>query len=149
MGTAFRSGWWIVLRHKVSVWEWTDLRYYRVMSEAHDQLIQNLVSHVFHRDASSSLMEGGRFPANWASTYLALLDRASNVWREQPAWPREVVGAIHFASFYLPVRYDAWKGLSGAENVATEKTLRHIRLRSEWFLLAGVTDHHEVPSGGG
>lgn len=107
--------------------------------ESTERLIENLVAHVFDGDVSSSLLEHGSFPPNWVSRYVALLERASNVFRDQPSWPRELVGTVHFASFYLEGRYDLWRRTSGRANERTEAMLREIRGPSEIFLLAGIT----------
>lgn len=107
------------------------------------ELAENLVAHVLDSGVSQSLIDQGRFPANWVTRYLALVERATNVWRDEPAWPREVVGAIHFASFYLAGRYETWSRLSGRANEDTEAGLRRVRGPSEIFLLAGVTGRDE------
>jgi hypothetical protein len=109
--------------------------------ESHEQLRANLFEHCLGAgNPSTELLERGTFPANWVSRYVALVERASHVWRDQSDWPREVIAAIHFASFYLEIRYQAWQHGSARDNPATRKALGEIRRHSELFLLSPVTD---------
>lgn len=110
------------------------------MSIDSQSLRQQLVEHVLGaKGPSQALLEHGVFPANWVAQYLALLEKASSLWKETDAWPRDAVGAIHFASFYFNIRYDAWRHGSGDRNATTERLLGQIRTPSELFLLAGVS----------
>ena len=70
------------------------------------------------------------------SRYVALVERATHVWQNQAAWPKEVVAAIHFASFYLEIRYQAWQKGSARDNPTTRQALGEIRRHSEAFLLS-------------
>ncbi len=91
-------------------------------------------------DPSHSLVNSGRFPDGWVERYLALLEEATRRWKDQPSWPRELVAAIHFASWYLGIRYEAWRGFKKSSNTATADQLATIRTPSEFFLLAALTD---------
>ena len=100
-----------------------------------------LTDHVFGSgNPSNELINHGRFPRNWVHTYLGLVHRASDAYRDAHEWPREIVSAIHFASFYLEVRYEAWARMSGTRNPSTERQLREVRTPSELFLLAGTAE---------
>ena len=73
-----------------------------------------LAGHVFGPgDPSASLVESGRFPPGWADEYRRLLARVAEEWADAPAWPRHMVGALHFALTHLRVRYSAWQGFEG------------------------------------
>ena len=113
--------------------------------ESHDQLKANIFEHCLGTgNPSAELLERGTFPANWVSRYVALIESATRVWREQSDWPKEVVAAIHFASFYLEIRYQAWQHGSGRDNSATQKALGEVRRHSELFLLSPATDKIQV-----
>jgi len=89
-------------------------------------------------EPSLELLNRGSFPENWVSRYVSLLDKVTHVWNEERCWPREVVAAIHFSSFYLEIRYHAWQTGSGQDNTVTRKALGEIRRHSELFLLSPV-----------
>lgn len=113
------------------------------MNDLHAQLMANLTKHVFGDDEPSTLLiNEGRLPANWVSRYVSLVASASNAWGEEKLWPREVVAAVHFASFYLQGRYDAWR-VSGGRREETEAQLTKIRGVSEAFLLGKTTVDRE------
>ena len=102
-----------------------------------DQLLANIVEHCFGSgEPSVSLLNRGAFPANWVSRYLSLLEKASHVWKERSEWPRELVTAIHFSSFYLDIRFESWQRSTGGDNQTTRKALGAIRRQSELFLLS-------------
>jgi hypothetical protein len=108
---------------------------------SNEQLKTNIFEHCLGAgNPSTELLEQGTFPPNWVSRYVALLESATNVWRGQPDWPKEVVAAFHFASFYLEIRYQAWQHGSGKDNPTTRKALGEIRRHSEVFLLSPATE---------
>jgi hypothetical protein len=47
-----------------------------------------------------------------------------------------IIEAVHFASFYLDIRYGAWVASSGSRNPSTDAHLSAIRLHSEKFLIS-------------
>ena len=96
--------------------------------------------HVFAREASvqQSLLEKGEFPPGWVETYLELLKEAEIVWRNQTCLPRELIAAVHFASWYLNIRYNAWCVFSKKLNATTERQLAQIRTPSETFLMMSI-----------
>lgn len=101
-------------------------------------IADRLFNHVFGSgEPTALLMDNGRLPSDWASTYLQLLREASEEWHDQPLWPRQLVSAVHFASWYLQMRYDVWRQRTGSRDDATEKSLAAIRSPSEIFLMRG------------
>jgi hypothetical protein len=78
--------------------------------------------HVLGRESGvqQSLLEKGEFPTGWVETYLALLKEAAVAWHNQTCLPRELVAAVHFASWYLDLRYKTWCKFSGGRNTNTE-----------------------------
>ena len=103
---------------------------------AAENIAQQLHDHVFGAGGpTGSLVNDGRLPDAWASRYLQLLEAASREWHDQPLWPRELVAAIHFASWYLSVRYDVWCSSTGSRNEETERELTSLRSPSEIFLM--------------
>lgn len=107
--------------------------------ESPEALKNRLVEHVLGAGKpTNALLNTGTLPGDWVEKYLALLERVVAIWREQATWPREIVGAVHFASFYLNIRYDAWRSWTGGRNAQTEAGLARIRGPSELFLLAGI-----------
>jgi hypothetical protein len=85
-----------------------------------------------------SLLEKGEFPPGWVETYLELLKEAALAWRNQTCLPRELVAAVHFASWYLDLRYKTWCKFSASRNINTESQLARIRTPSETFLIMSV-----------
>ena len=102
-----------------------------------DTIPNELQAHVFGAaDPTGYLVETGTLPEGWAAKYRDLVEIARSEWGNEPMWPREIVAAIHFASFYLPLRYDVWRGDAGTRNEHTERELSGLRTPSEIFLLA-------------
>lgn len=91
-------------------------------------------------EVSNSLVNEGMFPENWVARYLSLLESADSIWGASNELPRKVVAAVHYASFYLEIRYSVWKSNSGTINKETELGLGQIRTPSEFFILKGVTN---------
>lgn len=106
-----------------------------------DQLtVDRLRDHVFGENGpTQSLLNDGRLPDRWANDYLDLLRIATEHWQHQPMWPRELVAAIHFTSWYLNLRYDAWCATND-RNENTERELASLRSPSELFLMHGSLD---------
>ena len=112
----------------------------RSMDEKPDRnaIADAMYSHVFHDGgASAELLDHGRFPENWCKTYLELLALATKEWKDAPMWPRQLVAAVHFTSWYLVIRYDVWKASTGQQNSQTERELNSLRSPSEIFLMHG------------
>ena len=86
------------------------------------------------------LLNTGVLSPDWVDAYLALLKEAEREWKPQACWPRELVTAIHVASWYLHIRYEAWSGFEKKKNDATERLLGRIRFHSESFLLSPICD---------
>jgi hypothetical protein len=105
-------------------------------------IVHRLREHVLGENGpTQSLLDEGRLPVGWAEEYLKLLRIATERWQHQPLWPRELVAAIHFASWYLPLRYDVWRALHNrSRNETTERELASLRSPSELFLMHGALD---------
>ena len=85
-----------------------------------------------------ALLDTGVLPDEWTETYLRLLKEVAQKYDGQKPLPREVVSAVHFASWYLNIRYDGWKGLHrGQRDEKTESNLGRLRAPSEFLLLSG------------
>lgn len=84
-----------------------------------------LTRHVFGpADPSAALVELGRFPPGWATEYGRLLAAVSAEWGAAPAWPRHLVGALHYALTHLRVRYETWRRFEGGRrDEGTEREL--------------------------
>ena len=97
-----------------------------------------IADHVFGAGAPcGSLLDKGEFPTGWAIEYLRLLSIAQEEWAKEPAWPKELVASVHFASWYLNLRYEVWRSNTGRQNPQTEKDLASLRSPSEIFLMHG------------
>jgi hypothetical protein len=105
-----------------------------------DELKAALASHCLGPGSpASTLLETGEIDPLWVTRYQDLLRQVSALWRAAPLWPREVVTAIHFSSFYLDLRYEAWCAFDGRRNAGTEGRLATIRITGEVFLMAGAS----------
>ena len=101
-----------------------------------DDIVDELYNHcIAKNNPSSVILENGRFPVGWFDKYLKLLEEANQLWQPESCWPKKLVAAIHFTSFYLEIRYKAWCKFHGDRNTQTEDFLAKIRVRSEFFLL--------------
>jgi hypothetical protein len=99
-----------------------------------------LAAHVFGTGSPCGFLLGrGELPAGWSTEYLRLLRIAADQWRNQSLWPQILVSSIHFASWYLPLRYEVWSKAEGRRNADTERELASLRSPSEIFLMAGST----------
>lgn len=87
-----------------------------------------------------SLVDDGVFPNGWVDRYLELLATISDSYSGSDTLPRQTIWDVHFASWYLPIRYDVWRDNSGNSNDNTVGQLGRIRTPSELFLADGV-DH--------
>jgi len=110
-----------------------------------EQLKENIFEHCLGKgNPSTELLERGSFPPNWVSRYASLVEKATHVWVDRPEWPREVVASLHFASFYLEIRYEAWRRAVAQDNAVTRRGLGQVRRCSEVFLLGSVLKN-EMP----
>ncbi|MHC4644508.1 MAG: hypothetical protein ACYTBJ_03330 [Planctomycetota bacterium] len=101
-----------------------------------NDIIDDLYHHcISDGNPTFHILENGKFPNGWVESYLELLEEASQLWRSEDYWPKKLVAAIHFTSFYLDFRYKAWCAFTKSRNVQTEDALAGIRVRSEFFLL--------------
>jgi hypothetical protein len=103
-----------------------------------DTVCQQLRVHVFGESGPTAcLLNEGQFPNGWIEEYSRLLQVVVVEWQDKPMWPREVVSAIHFTSWYLELRYNAWGTCTGNRNECTERELASLRSKSELFLMRG------------
>jgi hypothetical protein len=106
-----------------------------------EELKASLAEHCLGPDSPAfTLLATGEVAAQWVVRYRELLREVSALWRAEPLWPREVVTAIHFSSFYLELRYAAWRETSGRNNPDTEGRLATIRSTGELFLMEGASN---------
>ena len=100
-------------------------------------IADRLRDHVFGENGPTRLLlNEGRLPDGWTAEYLDLLRKAAEQWQHKPLWPRELVAAIHFTSWYLNLRYDAWCATNDRK-VNTERELASLRSQGELFLMHG------------
>jgi hypothetical protein len=95
-----------------------------------------LTRHVFGpADPSVPLLESGRFPPGWVEEYRHLLEAVAEECAAAPAWPRHMVGALHYALTHLRVRYTAWQqfGDGGRRNEETERELSRVEAPTRLF----------------
>ncbi len=106
---------------------------------ATDSIESRLYEHVLGSGTPHPvLLSDGVLSDDWTETYLRLLKEAVQKFEGQDSLPRDVVAAVHFASWYLPIRYDAWKSFErGPRNAQTERNLGRLRTPSEFLLLSG------------
>ena len=79
------------------------------------------------------LLSDGVFPPGWVDQYLAFLKSVTDSYSGADMIPRRTAWAIHFASWYLPLRYDVWCTSSGGTNDETVGQLARLRTPSELF----------------
>ncbi|GAB5442582.1 MAG: hypothetical protein Fues2KO_29310 [Fuerstiella sp.] len=115
------------------------------VDESKSSIVDRLHDHVFGLEGpTQSLLNEGRLPTGWASEYLSLLRIATKQWVHELLWPRRLVAAIHFTSWYLNLRYEAWR-ISHDRNENTERELASLRSASELFLMQGSHRQVEPP----
>lgn len=104
-----------------------------------DSIESRLYEHVLGDGSPNpALLSTGVLTDEWTDAYLGFLEEAVRKFEGQDHLPRKVVAAVHFASWYLPIRYEAWRGFKrGPRNQQTERNLGRLRTPSEFLLLSG------------
>lgn len=87
-----------------------------------------------------SLLSGGLLPVGWVDRYLELLAGVNTSHAGCSTLPRRTVWAVHFASWYLPLRYDVWCNTARDSNTETVSQFARLRTPSEMFISNGL-DH--------
>ena len=106
-----------------------------------EELIERIYDHCLGKDdPAESLLDAGKLPSKWSEKYLSLVESATETWKEQEYLPAKVVAAIHYASYYLNIRYEVWKIDSGKINEDTEIELESLRTPSEIFMFCGARE---------
>lgn len=107
-----------------------------------DSIESRIYEHVLGQGQPSAvLLNTGVLSNEWTDTYLQLLKEVVQKYEGQDSLPRNVVAAVHFASWYLNIRYDAWcKFNKGRQNEQTDHNLARLRTPSEFLLLSAVVD---------
>jgi hypothetical protein len=95
-----------------------------------------MFEHVFGEGCPfDDLLNKGTISLEWVNTYLELLKEAKQTWMHQAHWPRQLVTAVHMATWILHNRYSAWSNLEqGKRNSTTEELLNKLRSQSHMFL---------------
>ena len=97
----------------------------------------------------AALLDGGTLSDGWADTYLRLLQEATQKWKGHDSLPRKIIAAVHSASSYLSLRYDAWRAFGeGRRNAQTEHNLWRLRTPSEVLLLSAMLTHEVARTAG-
>ena len=99
---------------------------------------ERLFEHVIGKHCPlDDLLHKGTLSPDWVTTYLELLTQAKQTWLHQTRWPRQLVAAVHTASWILDSRYRAWRGSEqGKRNPKTEDLLATVTSQSHFFLNA-------------
>jgi hypothetical protein len=93
------------------------------------------------------LLQKGILSSEWAEVYLELLKETKQTWEHQACWPRQLVAAIHMASWILDSRYRAWSALGGGKhNPKTEELLATMTAQSHFLLNAPVLERGRLGS---
>ena len=116
-----------------------------------DSIESRLYEHVLGGGSPHpALLSTGVLTDDWTDAYLKLLQEAVQKFEGQDSLPRDVVAAVHFASWYLPIRYEAWKSFErGPHNKQTERNLGRLRTPSESLLLSGHVERERAKHGVG
>ncbi len=85
-----------------------------------------------------SLLNTGAFPDGWVDRYLDLLSSLAKKYADRDMLPRQTVWDVHFASWYLPIRYNVWCSSTGNTNDETVGQLGRLRTPTELFLAEGL-----------
>jgi len=106
------------------------------LADPHEQLAENLRRHCVGADnPAPTIVATGRFPPNWVSTYLSLLNKVENVWGEKYMIPRGVALSLHYVSLHIVSYYEMWCSLNGQRDAKIDADVRRIRSETEIFLL--------------
>ena len=107
-----------------------------------DSIESRLYEHVLGSGSPIQLLlDQGVLSDEWTETYLQLLKEADQKFKGQDSLPRDLVAAVHCASWYLNLRYDSWRGFhDGQKNHKTERNLGKLRTPSEYLLLSAVVE---------
>src|ERR1043166_3056514 len=104
-----------------------------------DSIESRIYEHVLGEGQPSNLLwTTGVLSNEWTDEYLRLLKEAGERCEGQDYLPRKLVAAVHVASWYLNLRYDAWRSEKGKRNEQTEVNLARLRTPSERLLLSTV-----------
>jgi hypothetical protein len=111
-----------------------------------DSVQSQLYQHVFGTESPhSSVLDNGVLSDEWTTTYLQLLKDVNQRFGGQDSLPRDIIAAVHFASWYLNIRYDSWKHFNvGMRNEKTEHNLARLRTPSEMLLLSGYYNKRKL-----
>ena len=115
-----------------------------------DSIESRLYEYVFGAGSPhTALLSTGVLTDEWTDAYLRLLQEAVQKFEGQDSLPRDIVAAVHFASWYLPIRYEAWNSFGrGPRNQQTERNLGRLRTPSEFLLLSGHVEKENVHHAG-
>jgi hypothetical protein len=115
-----------------------------------DSIESRLYEHVLGDGSPHpALLSSGVLSDEWTETYLRLLKEAVQKCEGQDSLPRDIVAAVHFASWYLNIRYDAWRGFEkGRRNEQTERNLGRLRTPSEFLLLSSHVERAKAQHAG-
>jgi hypothetical protein len=115
-----------------------------------DSIESRMYEHVLGGDSPHpALLSTGVLTDEWTDAYLRLLQEAVQTFEGQDSLPRDIVAAVHFASWYLPIRYEAWKSFErGPRNQQTERNLGRLRTPSEFLLLSGHVEREKAKNAG-
>jgi len=109
-----------------------------------------LYEHVLGKGQPSKvILNTGILSTEWTDTYLQLLKESVQKCEGQDSLPRDIVAAVHFASWYLNIRYDAWPAFEkGRRNEQTERNLGRLRTPSEYLLLSAHVERAKAQHAG-
>lgn len=105
---------------------------------ASDSIESRLYEHVLGAGSPhTALLSTGVLSDEWTEMYVQLLKETARKYEGEDSLPRIVVASVHFASWYLNLRYDSWLRFeNGPRNERTEHNLVRVRIPSEALLLS-------------
>ena len=93
------------------------------------------------REPVTSLMEKGQLPAGWSERYFQLLTAAESCLFVSNTWPKRLFLSLHFASCYLPLRYEVWIAAGNCRSLQTQQELGEISRTTEILFWNTLLEH--------
>ncbi|HAH48414.1 hypothetical protein [Gimesia sp.] len=74
----------------------------------------------------TALLEQGKLPDGWAESYCDLVKVAEDYLFTSRRWSQRLFRSLHFASCYLPLRYEVWIAAGNRPSLQTRQELGEI-----------------------
>ncbi|QDT93298.1 hypothetical protein [Gimesia algae] len=89
----------------------------------------------------TALLEQGTLPARWSARYFQLLTAAERCLFASDIWPKRLFSSLHFASCYLPLRYEVWIAAGNRRSLQTQQELGEISRTTEILFWNTLLEH--------